>query len=72
MSFLKWAIERNRGDALEKLRDEVAVLRTELASVKEELEELKHGGVYVNEDGDKVPMSQVISEYLYGAKEGDA
>jgi prefoldin subunit 5 len=72
MSFLKWAIERNRGDALEKLREEVAVLRTELVSVKEELEELKRGGTYVNEDGEKVPMSQVLNEYLYGAKEGDA
>lgn len=70
--FLRWIINRNRRDALEKLREEVAALRTELASVKEELEELKRGGVYVNEDGDKVPMAQVINEYLYGAKEGEA
>ena len=70
--FLRRVIERNRGEALEKLREEVAALRTELASVKAELEELKHGGTYVNEDGEKVPMSQVLNEYLYGAKEGDA
>lgn len=70
--FLRAAIKRNRRDALEELREEVSALRTELASVKEELEELTHGGVYVNEDGDKVPMSQVLNEYLYGAKEGDA
>ena len=38
--FLKWAIRRNRHDALEELRAEVSALRAEL-------EELKRGGVYV-------------------------
>ena len=63
--FLRWIIERNR-------RDEVAELRAEVAALREEVAEIKRGGTYVNEDGEKVPMSQVISEYLYGAKEGDA
>lgn len=70
--FLRWIIDRNRRDELAELREEVAALRTEIASVKEELEELKRGGTYVNEDGEKVPMSQVLNEYLYGAKEGEA
>lgn len=63
--FLRRIIERNR-------RDEIAELRAEVAALREELAEIKRGGTYVNEDGEKVPMSQVLNEYLYGAKEGDA
>lgn len=41
-------------------------------AIEEKLADIERGGTYVNEDGEKVPMSQVINEYLYGAKEGDA
>ena len=62
--FLRKVIEKLR-------RDELAELRAEVASLRAEVAEIKSGGVYVNEDGEKVPMSQVINEYLYGAKEDD-
>ena len=70
--FLRKVIEKLRRDELEDLRAEVSLLRAEVASLCAAVEDIKHGGVYVNEDGDRVPMSQVINEYLYGAKEGDA
>lgn len=69
--LLRRVIERNRRDLHAEvlaLREEVEALRNEVDAIKAELER----GVYVNEDGDRVPMSQVLNEYLYGAKEGDA
>jgi cell division protein FtsB len=70
--FLKWAIRRNQQDERAELRAEVSALRAEVSALRAEVEDIKRGGTYVNEDGDKVPMSQVLNEYLYGAKEGDA
>ena len=66
--FLRWAIRRNRKDELVRLREEVNQLKIEVRDLREAREKET---TFVNEDGDKVPMSKVISEYLYGKEEGE-
>lgn len=66
--FLRKVIEAFRRDRLEELREEVKALREEVDNLKAEREERE---VYVNEDGERVPMAQVLNEYLYGKEEGE-
>jgi hypothetical protein len=57
-----------------RLRSDVDTLREELNRLRSEVDTLKadrEREVYVNEDGERVPMAQVINEYLYGAREGE-
>ena len=67
--FIRWLF----GDEeLEKTRSLLAELRVEVEDLREKLDrhlEAQSGEIYTNEDGEKVPMSQVISEYLYGKEE---
>ncbi len=63
--FLRKIYEAMRRDEVAELRAEVASLRAEVDALKAEREKQ----TFVNEDGEHVPMSQVINEYLYGAKE---
>lgn len=70
--FKRWAIRKNRKDRLDRLSDAVDNLIEEVESMRTEIDALKEKQTYVNEDGERVPMAQVINEYLYGAKEGDA
>ena len=73
--FLRKVYEAMKRDELKELRAEVTALREEVESLRNEVDDLKaerESEVYVNEDGERVPMAQVINEYLYGAKEGDA
>lgn len=65
--FLKRAIKKNREDKLAQISKELAELREEI----EKLKERSARDTYVNEDGEKVPMSQVLNEYLYGKEEGE-
>lgn len=70
--FLRKVFEAMRLDALKDLRAEVTALREEVESHRNELDALKaerERDVYVNEDGERVPMAQVINEYLYGKEE---
>lgn len=73
---------KKKRDELAELRAEISRLRemvelalTESAKQQEEINvlkaEIESRETYVNEDGERVPMSQVLNEYLYGAKEGD-
>lgn len=66
--FLRWAIQKNRKDELTRLREDVNQLKVEVGELREALEK---EATYVNEDGEKVPMSQVLSEYLYGKEENE-
>lgn len=66
--FLRMAIRRNREDELARLRADVNQLKDELRELREAREKET---AFINEDGEKVPMSQVISEYLYGKEEGE-
>lgn len=66
--FFRLAIRRNRKDELVRLREEVNQLKVEVRDLREAREKET---TFVNEDGVKVPMSQVISEYLYGKEEGE-
>ena len=66
--FLRMAIRRNREDELARLRADVNQLKDELRELREAREKEM---TFINEDGEKVPMSQVISEYLYGKEEGE-
>lgn len=62
-------------DELLELRKEIHLMCEELNRLRSEVDTLKaerEREVYVNEDGERVPMAQVINEYLYGAKEGEA
>lgn len=68
LRFLRWAIRKKRKDELECLREEVNQLNIEVRELREAREKET---TFVNEDGDKVPMSKVISEYLYGKEEGE-
>ena len=63
--FLRKVIEKFRRDRLEELNEEVKELRGEIDTLKSER------NVYVNEDGERVPMAQVLNEYLYGKEEGE-
>lgn len=65
--FFRMAIRRNREDELTRLREDVNQLKAEVEELREAREK---EATYVNEDGEKVPMSQVLSEYMYG-KEGE-
>ena len=71
--FLKRAWEAFKRDSVAELREEVEDLREEVEDLREEVAEMKKAeelrGSYVNEDGDRVPMSQVLNEYLYGKEE---
>lgn len=70
--FLRKAFEAMRRDELKDLRAEVIALREEVESLRNEVDALKaerEREVYVNEDGEHVPMAQVINEYLYGKEE---
>ncbi len=66
--FLRMAIRRNREEELARLRADVNQLKDELRELREAREKET---TFINEDGEKVPMSQVISEYLYGKEEGE-
>lgn len=66
--FLRMAIRRNREDELARLREDVNQLKDEVRELREAREKET---TFINEDGEKVPMSQVISEYLYGKEEGE-
>ena len=66
--FLRWAIRKNRKDELVRLREDVNKLKIEVRELREAREKET---TFVNEDGVKIPMSQVISEYLYGKEEGE-
>lgn len=65
---------KKRNELLE-IRGDIILLREELHRLRSEVDTLKaerEREVYVNEDGERVPMAQVINEYLYGAREGEA
>ena len=64
--FLRWAIQKKREDELTRLREEVNQLKIEVRELREAHEKEE---TYTNEEGEKVPMSQVISEYLYGKED---
>lgn len=66
--FLRLAIQKNRKNELVRLREDVNQLKVEVLELREALEK---EATYVNEEGEKIPMSQVISEYLYGKEEGE-
>lgn len=66
--FLRRAIRKNREDELARLRADVNQLKDELRELREAREKET---TFINEDGEKVPMSKVISEYLYGKEEGE-
>ena len=66
--FLRLAIQKNRKDELVRLREEVNQLKIEVRELREAREKET---TFVNEEGEKIPMSQVISEYLYGKEEGE-
>lgn len=76
--FIRWLFgdekqERTEGFVRDLLADMTA-MREEIAELREKLDEHINaqsdlGGTYVNEDGEKVPMSQVLNEYLYGKEE---
>lgn len=70
--FLRRVYEAMKRDELKDLRAEVTALREVVEELRNELDTLKaerERDVYVNEDGERVPMAQVINEYLYGKEE---
>lgn len=70
--FLRKVIEKFRRDRLEELNEEVKALHEEVKALRGEIDTLKsERNVYVNEDGERVPMAQVLNEYLYGKEEGE-
>ncbi len=72
--FLRKAINENREEAIDRLRFDLDELTERVEKLEESIEKLKEDtakGVYVNEDGDHVPMSQVLNEYLYGKETAD-
>ena len=70
--FLRRAIKKNRRDKLDSLESELAALREEVEALRNETRAEKEAReTYVNEDGERVPMSQVLNEYLYGKETAD-
>ena len=77
--FLRREINKNRRDKLDSLESELAALREEVGALRNEVEALRDEvraekearETYVNEDGERVPMSQVLNEYLYGKETAD-
>lgn len=70
--FIRWIFGDEEQETTRAL---IAELRAEVNVLKIALEEHveSHASAvdtYTNDDGEKIPMAQVISEYLYG-KEGD-
>ena len=72
--FLRKAINKNREGAIDRLRFDLDELTERVEKLEESIEKLKEdtaNGAYVNEDGERVPMSQVLNEYLYGKETAD-
>lgn len=79
--FLRRAINKNRKDRLDRLSDvidnlieEIEDVRSEVTSLRKDINTIKadiERESIVNEDGERVPMSQVINEYLYGKETAD-
>lgn len=70
--FLKKAIRKNQEEAIEQLRDDLDKITKRVDTLEASIEKLKEDtarGTYVNEDGERVPMTQVLNEYLYGKEE---
>ena len=55
--------------AVDVLEARVDSLEKEFSTAIDRITSLESASSYVDEDGNKVPMSQVLSEYLYGKED---